>query len=359
MSRHIAVFGQMGARYASIIADAMSAHDDDWVVDIWPCDDDMAARDAIIEKCEAAVMSADFILTPGNFGALMGAPNLKILLQPWVGTDWLDPGFLPKGLLICNAGGHAAPMAEYVLGAMLEHALELRCMHDDMLNGQWRRAGRNAAAEARHGDLRGRRVGLIGYGDIAKAVAIRAKAFGMHIAAIARSPRDETPDGLDWIGVQADLPKLLAETDYLVLTCDLNAETEGMIDAAAFNLMKDSAYIINVARGEVIDEDALFAALHDKRIAGAALDTWYRYPSNIVAPEPDPDRGGPYQGSKHDFNSLDNVLLTPHMAAHTHGADAGRYESIAASLLSYAKGEKIARYVTTGTGENLDGFEIP
>ena len=359
MSRHIAVFGQMGAHYAPIIADAMSQLDDDWVVDIWPCNDDMAARDAIIARCEAAVMSADFILTPGNFGALMAAPNLKILLQPWVGTDWLDPGFLPAGLMICNAGGHAAPMAEYVLGTMLEHALQLRVMHNDMLHGRWHRAGRNAAAEARHGDLRGANVGLIGYGDIAQAVATRAKAFDMNIAAIARSPRETTPAPLDWIGVQADLPKLLADSDYLALTCDLNDETEGMIDAAAFAQMKDSAYIINVARGEVIDEDALFAALSDKTIAGAALDTWYRYPTNIIDAEADPDRGGPFQGSKHDLNSLDNVMLTPHMAAHTNGADRGRYESIAASLISYAKGETIARYVTTGTGENLDGFVIP
>ena len=359
MSRHIAVFGQMGAQYASIIADTMAQLDDDWVVDIWPCNDDIEARDAIIARCEAAVMSADFILTPGNFGALMGAPNLKILLQPWVGTDWLDPGFLPKGLVICNAGGHDAPMAEYVLGTMLEHALELRTMHDDMLHGRWHRAGRNAAAEARHGDLRGAHVGLVGYGDIAKAVARRAQAFGMHVSAIARSPRDTVPDGLDWIGVQADLPKLLSTSDYLVLTCDLNDETEGMIDAAAFAQMKETAFIINVARGEVIDEDALFDALSNKRIGGAALDTWYRYPSNVVDAEADPDRGGAYQGSKHDFNSLDNVLLTPHMAAHTNGADKGRYESIAQSLVSYAKGEDIARFVTTGTGENLDGFEIP
>lgn len=359
MSRHIAVFGQMGARYASVIADVMSSHSDEWVVDIWPCDDDIAARDAIIARCEAAVMSADFILTQGNFGALMAAPHLKILLQPWVGTDWLDPGFLPEGLLICNAGGHAAPMAEYVLGTMLEHALELRQMHNDMLHGRWHRAGRNAAGEARHGDLRGRHVGLIGYGDIAQAVAQRAKAFDMSVSAIARSPREAIPAPLDWIGVQSDLPKLLAETDYLVVTCDLNEETEGMIDATAFSHMKENAYIINVARGEVIDENALFAALKTKRIAGAALDTWYRYPSNVVDAEEDPDRGGPYQGSKHDFNSLDNVMLTPHMAAHTNGADKGRYESIAASLLSYAKGDAIKRYVTTGTGENLDGFEIP
>ena len=178
-------------------------------------------------------------------------------------------------------------MAEYVLGTMLEHALELRTMHSDMLAGKWRRAGRNAAPEARHGDLLGKHVGIVGYGEIAQAVASRAVAFGMSVSAVARSQRDKTPALLDWIGTQADLPKLLAESDYIIMTCDLNDETEGMIDMAAFGQMKESAYIINVARGEVIDEDALFEALSKKQIAGAAIDTWYRYPTNIIDAEPD------------------------------------------------------------------------
>ncbi len=358
MTKKLAVFGKMGAKFAPVLEEHF-AKPHGWQVGVWPCNDDMDARDRLIDECEAAVMSADFILTPGNFGALMAAPNLKILLQPWVGTDWLDPGFLPKGLLFCNAGGHAAPMAEYVLGTMLEQALELRAMHNDMLNGKWHRAGRNAAAEARHGDLLGKHVGIVGYGEIAQAVASRAAAFGMSLSAIARSKRKETPAPLDWIGTQADLPKLLAESDYLVMTCDLNAETEGMINAEAFAQMKDSAYIINVARGEVIDEDALFDALQSSRIAGAAIDTWYRYPVNITDAEPDPDRGGPYQGSKHDFINLDNVMLTPHMAAHTFGADHGRYLSIADSLSSYADGAAVKRQVAIGTGENLEGFAIP
>ena len=136
MTKKVAVFGGMGVKFAPIIEEQFTAKQKDWQVATWACDGDEAARDAVLAECEAAVMSADFILTPGNFGALMAAPNLKILLQPWVGTDWLDAGFLPKGLIFCNAGGHAAPMAEYVLGTMLEHALELRAMHNDMLAGK-------------------------------------------------------------------------------------------------------------------------------------------------------------------------------------------------------------------------------
>lgn len=358
MTRHIALFGNKGEEYADIIRDRF-ADKADWQIDLWPCDDDIAARDGVLAHCEVAVISPDFVLTPGNFGALMAAPKVKMFVQPWVGTDWIDPGFLPEGLMVCNAGGHAAPMAEYVLGAMLEHVLELRALHNDMHAGRWHRAGRNAAPEALHGDLANKTVGIVGYGEIAAAVAQRAAAFGTRVIAIARSPRDAAPAPLDWIGVQADLPKLLAETDFLVLTCDLNDETHGMIDAAAFAHMKDTAYLVNVARGEVIDEDALFAALRDRQIAGAALDTWYRYPTDVLTPEPDPDRGGPFQGSKHDFLSLDNVLLTPHAAAHTFGADRGRYESIAETLSEYADGAQPKRYVLTGTGSNPDGFQLP
>ena len=356
--RHIAVFGEMGRKYAHLIEKAFD-NQPEWQVDVWPCDDDLATRDAVISTCEAAVMSADFILTPGNFGALMTGPKLKLVLQPWVGTDWLDPGFLPEGLMVCNAGGHAASMAEHVMATLLEHALELRRQHADMLAGRWHRAGRNAASEARHGHLNGKTLGLVGFGEIAQAVVQRAQAFNMTCAAIARSPRDATPAGLDWIGTGDDLPRLLGESDYVVLTCDLNSETEGMIDAAAFGHMKPSAYLVNVARGEVIAENALFEALRDRRIAGAALDTWYRYPVNIDDAEPDPDRGGPFQGSRFDFNALDNVLLTPHSSAHTFDADEGRYISIGQSLREYADGQIPKRHVATGTGDNLDGFKMP
>ncbi|MEC9139150.1 MAG: 2-hydroxyacid dehydrogenase, partial [Pseudomonadota bacterium] len=330
-----------------------------WQVDVWPCDDDLAARDALLETCEAAIMGPDFILTPGNFAALMAAPNLKLVAQPWVGTDWLDPGFLPKGLMVCNAGGHAASMAEHVMASILEHAIELRAQHTDMLNGRWYRSGRNSAPDARHGHLDGKTLGLVGFGEIARAVVRRANAFNMKCCAVARSAREQAPDGLDWIGTQAELPRLLNESDYIALTCDLNAETEGMIDADAFALMKPTAYLINVARGEVIVEKALYTALKEQRIDGAALDTWYRYPSTIENAEPDPDRGGPFQGSQYDFNALDNVLLTPHSSAHTYDADEGRYVSIAKSLREYAQGQTPKRLVATGTGENLGDFKMP
>ncbi len=346
----LAVFGALGQNYMPLL----SEHLPEWDIQNWLVDkDDTKTRDKLCAICTGAIVSPDFVLGEGNFGALLQGKNLKVILQPWVGVDWLDPDALPEGLIYCNAGGHAPPMAEFIIGAMLEHSLKLRRAHNDMLSGSWYMGGRNVLADSRHGDLQGKTLGIVGYGEIAQATAMRAAAFDMQIIAIARSPRDTPPAPLHWIGVQADLPHLLAQSDYIALTCDLNDETRNMFDKAAFVQMKDSAYLINVARGEVCHAQDFYEALRDKVIAGAAIDTWYRYPFDNVHAEPDPDTGKAFCGAQFDFLSLDNVLLTPHYAAHTWGAEKGRYESIAISLQQYSASQPIKRQVATGTGKNF------
>ena len=346
MTRTLAVFGKTGAKFMPMLAEQLP----EWEVAGWVGADGDEARDALIGRCEAAIISADFVLAAGNFGALLGGAKLELVIQPWAGTDWIDATQLPAHIKICNATGHAAPMAEFVLGAMLEHVLELRRIDADMRAGSWYRSGRNMADDAPHGDLAGLRVGLIGYGQISEAVAVRAAAFDMEVEAIARRARDAAPAPLARIGTREDLPRMLGDSDFVVVACDLNDDTRGMLDAAAFAAMKPTACLVNVARGEVIDEAALYDALSTRRIAAAAIDTWYRYPENIRDPEADPDRGGAFQGSRFDFAALDNVLLTPHYAAHTHGADAARYRCIARTLRAYTEGAPLERLVLTGTG---------
>lgn len=345
--KSVAVFGITGADFIPLIQNSLP----DWDVIGWTNADGEALRDEIISKAEAAVVSPDFVLTPGNFGALMLGQNLKLICQPWVGVDWIDPAQLPKDLIFCNASGHAAPIAEYVMAAILNQATEINTLsHNLKTKGDWSRGGRNTSLEAFHNDVARKTIGLIGYGEIAQAVAKRAEAFDMNIIAVARSSRNETPAPLSWIGTRSDLDRLCQESDYIVLTCDLNEETQDMIGADQFAAMKPNCHIINVARGEVIEEESFFNALANKTIAGATIDTWYRYPTDVTVPEEDPDRGGIFRGSRFDFLSLDNVTATPHAAAHTKGADYGRYVSVSESLQSYAKGETIKRHVITGTG---------
>ena len=137
-------------------------------------------------------------------------------------------------------------------------------------------AGDNRGTTLYHGEIRARTVGIIGYGHIGEAVAKRAAAFDMRVVGIRRS-KQLTPPFLDWLGTSDRLDDLLRESDFVVVACDLNKETEGMIGAPQLALMKSDSVIINVARGRIIAEEPLYNALKNKEIGGAILDTWYNY----------------------------------------------------------------------------------
>ena len=144
--------------------------------------------------------------------------------------------------------------------------------------------------------LRGQTIGIVGFGRIGRAVADKARAFGLNVITHdPYLPADATlPDGIS----AASMHDLLAASDYVTVHTPLNDETRGMIDAAAFGRMKSSAYIINCARGPIIDEPALIDALRDGQIAGAGLDVM-----ESSAPPAD-----------HPLFAMDNVIVTPHVA---------------------------------------------
>lgn len=343
----LAVFGQVGQKFLPQFKEALP----DWDIIGWTNNDPTEVRDQTLQTCKAAVMGPDFILGPGNLPALLAAPKLELLVQSWAGTDWASPELLPEGLTLCNSGGHGAPIAEFVMAAILMHVTEIRQLEAELRRGDWSRSGRNPDPAVLHGDLAGKKIGLVGYGEIAQEVAKRAQAFNVHLSAVARRERSSSPAPLDWIGTSKDLHRLCRESDIIVITCDLNAETVGLIDADAFKAMQPHCFVVNVARGEVVDEKALYDALVSRQIAAATIDTWYRYPSNVLDPEPDPDHGGPFRGSKYDFYSLDNITVTPHCSANTHGADIGRYKIIIDTLSDFAAGQPLKRAMMTGAAK--------
>jgi phosphoglycerate dehydrogenase-like enzyme len=153
------------------------------------------------------------------------------------------------------------------------------------------------------------------------------------VAARALPERDRL--GLDWIGQPERLPALLAESDAVVLSLPLSADTEGMIGAAELRAMKPSAVLVNVGRGRVVAEQPLYEALRDRAIAGAAIDVWYSYPTAGNAAEP----------SRYAFGDLDNVLLTPHISALTADTYRARVRDIAANISRLAAGEPLENLV--------------
>ncbi len=265
-------------------------------------------------------------------------PALELFQIPFAGYDWITPQELPAGSLFCNAFEHEPAIAEYLMLAMLES--EIGLLRDSLAFRAKSWNGRTAGAGPTHGELRGKHLGILGYGHIGTELASRAAAFGMRIAAIANRPKALTAP-LDWLGTQDDLGRLLAESDYLAVCCPLTEKTRDLIDSAAFDAMKSNAVLINVARGAIVNEEALFCALKERKIRGAVIDVWYQYPT----PE---DPAVP--PSRFAFHELDNVIMTPHNSGWTEETIDRRWRFVAANLDRLARGEELQNVAFQGTG---------
>lgn len=255
-----------------------------------------------------------------------------LLHVPGAGLDGIDRSSLSPDCPVCNVFEHQIPIAEYVLLAMLEWEIRLSEMRRAFSPEKWSSAYR---ARVPHGELHGKTLGLVGFGRIGKAIAERAKAFGMGIRAVDRYAAD--PEGLAGsLSGMDGLTETLRESDFVVISCPLTEETEGMMDHQALSEMKSSAVLINVSRGPIVDEEALYEALSERRIGGAVLDVWYRYPKN------DDDQVAP---SDYPFHRLDNVFCTPHSCAWTEDLTRRRYGLIAKNIGNLLAGRPLLNRV--------------
>ncbi len=267
-------------------------------------------------------------------------PRLKALCFPGAGVMHEDASELPAGCRLCNVYEHEIPIAEYVMASVLLHVTRL-CQYDQSFrSGRWDGNGRTGGEP--HGEARGKTLGLLGYGHIGQAIAVRARSFGMRVMAVCRDPHRDlgAAPAPDFLGGPADLGDLLANSDFLAIACPLTSATRGLLGAPELARLRHGAFLINVSRAEIIDEDALYEVLRDGRIGGAALDVWYRYPAanNEIL-----------HGSRLPFHTLPNVLVTPHLAAWTHALLERRMARIAGNLSRLARGEELERVVLVGT----------
>jgi phosphoglycerate dehydrogenase-like enzyme len=265
------------------------------------------------------------------------APRLRLVQVPGAGVDRIDREALPPGTVVANAYGHETGIAEYVLGAMLAWNHRFVAVDASLRRGRWEAAWSHDAPPPPFApELRGKTLGILGYGRIGRAVARRAWAFDMIVHAVRREPGDTSAEGLASLAGREGIGALLRGADYLAVTLALTAETRGMIGERELAVMKRSAVLINVARGEVVDEDALYEALAGGTIAGAALDVWYRYPAGP----------GPTLPARRPFYELPNVLMTPHVSGWTEGMLRARADVIAGNIDRIARGEPLVHLVS-------------
>jgi phosphoglycerate dehydrogenase-like enzyme len=239
------------------------------------------------------------------------AKRLKLIQSISAGTDQYDKDVLrAQGVRLTSAAGvNAFAVAEHAMALILALSRRLPEARDNQQARNWR--GMISQIAAREDQLTGKTILIVGLGRIGGRLATLAKAFDMRVIAIKRDPATGG-EGVDAVYGQERLTQQLAEADIVALTCPLTPETENLIDARALAAMRPSAHLINVARGRVVDEAALIAALAQGRIAAAGLDVTREEPLPAASP----------------LWAMPNVLLTPHTAGETQ-----RYEDAVVDIL--------------------------
>lgn len=256
-------------------------------------------------------------------------PNLKLYQIPFTGYDWIGPAQVPADCQVCNTFEHEGTIAEYVFCTMLEW--EFGITKSDRLFREVGWKGRVPGTGPTHGELYGKTIGIVGYGHIGQEVARRARAFGMRCVAVTRTIRS-TEEPLEWIDTMQSLERLLGESDYVLIGLPLSDETRGLFNTDRLAQMKPDGVLINVGRGHIIEEEALYDALSNRRIGGAVIDVWYGYAS-----EDNPDR----MPWNFPFNDLDNIVMTPHNSALSETMHNRRWQFIAANLDRFNRGEPL------------------
>lgn len=250
------------------------------------------------EQVSERIQDVDVVITNKvriSAEVIQQLPKLKLILISATGTNNVDLVQAKKsGIVVCNCQAYGtSAVAQHTLMLMLALSTSVIQYHQAVQKGEWQKAQQFCLLDFPIVELAGKTLGIIGYGELGQAVAQLAKAFGMQIM-VGALPNRPQREG------RVQLDELLSQADYVSLHCPLTAETKDLIDAKAFDRMKSSAFLINCARGGIVNEQALADALIHKKIAGAATD--------VLTVEP------PKQGNVLLNIDIPNLIITPHSA---------------------------------------------
>lgn len=264
--------------------------------------------------------TADFFLPPFGQGEVvrrvLERVEVKVVQTLSAGVDWILP-LLPPGVVLCDGSGiHDVPVAEWVGMSLLALLKDLPGFFQAQGEGRW--------APQVLPDLEGKRVLLLGYGSIGKAVEERLRPFGVEILPVAKHARPG-------VYTPQDLPYLLPQVDAVVVLLPLTPETRGLVDREFLSRMKPGALLLNAGRGAVVDTEALLEALREGRIR-AALD--------VTDPEPLPP--------DHPLWRAPGVLITPHVAGLSQGFHRRAARFLADQVGRYLRGEPLRNVVLEG-----------
>ena len=281
--------------------------------------DDGGRIEALREASAILARNTDQDLRPGEAQSIRSARLIQFLSA---GVDFVKLNALPTGIPVAsNGGAYAEPMAEHGLAMILAAAKRLLPEHAALARGEFNQFRPTQT-------LSGKVCGILGFGGIGIASARLLRALGMRVHAINR--RGESAEPTDWIGPIAALNSLLADSDVLILCAPLTPATTGLIGARELGLMKPDAILVNLARGEIIQEAAFFAHLQANPDFYACIDAWWI----------EPVRHGSYR-SDHPFLTLPNVVGSPHNSASVPGITATALRRAVTNIRRALAGEQL------------------
>lgn len=263
------------------------------------------------------------------------ANRLRLIHVAGAGTEKIDFDALSPDVQVANTFHHERAIAEYVVATMVMLRRGFLSQDRKLRDNVWATSVYDKAIpQAR--TLADAHIGFVGFGHIGMRSWNLLRAFGCTAAAVTGSGRVRADAGLAWAGGTGDLDRLMAECDVAVVSAPLNEHTKGMIGADQLKALGPEGVLINVGRGPLIQEQALYDALAGGVIKGAAIDVWYRYPTN----------GSGCAPAELPFAELPNLLMTPHSSGVTRETFTGRIDDVAANIARLARGEPLRNLVT-------------
>jgi phosphoglycerate dehydrogenase-like enzyme len=251
------------------------------------------------EQVAAEITDADAYFGAPTPDVLRAARRLRWIQASSAGVEWLEavPEIVDSDIVVTNTrGAHAGTIGEHVFAMLLTFTRQMRFFDEEQRRHVWSRA----EGEERVEGLAGRTMGIIGFGNIGRAIGQRAAAFELRVVAVDAQPVAAPPFVEQVFGL-GGLPEMLRMADVVVVSVPLTPETRGMLGAPELALLRPSAYLVVVSRGGIVDEESLVDALHSHRLAGAGLDVTLREPLPSDSPLWDVER----------------LIITPHVSAHS------------------------------------------
>jgi len=268
------------------------------------------------------------VIVPGEY--IQGASNLRMIQTFGAGIDRVDiDAVRDRGdVIVCNNHANSAEVAEFTIALLFAVAKNLIPSDRELRAGNWIHRWGGPVPNL---EIRNKKALVIGLGHIGADIAKRLKSFDVTITAATRSGISSNDGLVDKIASISEVKHHVEDSDFVILSLPLTDESVGLVDREFLSWMKPSSILVNISRAEIVDEQALYDALKEKRIFGAGIDVWWRYPSQW--------RGTAIPPSDIPFHELDNIVISPHRAAYSKPVERGLFLFAAKNILRFIQGE--------------------